>query len=412
MAILKKKIISDPASVNTLLESFSRTTEDIISMEEFKKLLLSGKQLRFKYGVDVTAPDLHMGHAVNLWMYRKLQEFGHKVIFLIGDFTTQIGDPTGRNKLRPIIPLEEIKKNTKEFMRQALLVLHKEPAVLEIRKNSEWYNAMPIKQLLLLMSMVTHDRLMSRDMFRARVQEGKEIYEHELVYPLLQGYDSVMLKADATIIGSDQLYNEMMGRFFQEKFDQPAQVVVTTKITHGLDGKEKQSKSLGNYVGLTFSPREKFGKVMTLIDPLIIEYFKAYTDIPLSDITLIEKDIIPTNPMKAKLQLAWEIVKRYHGETSANQEREWFTNTFSKKEVPADIPFIVIPASAATAFDVIRACFPLKEKSNSDIRRLIQQRGVTIGDITPSDPTLKISPPKEGTIIKVGKRHWFRVKNK
>ncbi len=410
MAVSKKKIISDPASVHALLDEFSRTTEDIISMEEFKKLLLYGKQLRFKYGVDVTAPDLHMGHAVNLWMYRRLQELGHKVVFLIGDFTTQIGDPSGRNKLRPIIPLEEIKKNTKEFMRQALLVLHKEPALLEIRKNSEWYDKMPAKKLLSLMSLVTHDRLMSRDMFRARVQEGKEIYEHELIYPILQGYDSVILKADATIIGTDQLYNEMMGRFFQEKFDQPAQVVVTTKITHGLDGKEKQSKSLGNYIGLTFSPREKFGKVMTLLDSLIVEYFKVYTDVPLSAIALIEKNLMPSDPMKAKLQLAWEITKRYHGEKSANQEREWFTNTFSKKEVPADIPFVALPSSTATVFDIVRACFSVKEKSNSDIRRLIQQRGVTIGDTTPSDPTLKISPLKEGTIIKIGKRHWFRIK--
>ncbi|MBI2645186.1 tyrosine--tRNA ligase [Candidatus Uhrbacteria bacterium] len=410
MSTAKKKIISDPASLEALLVLFSRTTEEIISLEEFKKLLLSGRQLRFKYGVDVTAPDLHMGHAVNLWMYRKLQEFGHKVIFLIGDFTTQIGDPSGRNKLRPIIPLEDIRKNTKEFMRQALLVLHKEPAALEIRKNSEWYDKMPVKQLLSLMSMVTHDRLMSRDMFRARIQEGKEIYEHELVYPLLQGYDSVMLKADATIIGSDQLYNEMMGRFFQEKFRQPAQVVITTKITHGLDGKEKQSKSLGNYVGLTFSPREKFGKIMTLLDSLIIEYFKVYTDLSLSDIARIEKDSIPSDPMKAKLRLAWEVVKRYHGETSADQEREWFTNTFSKKETPADIPSISIPATAGTVFDIVRACFSQKEKSNSDIRRLITQRGVTIGDVTPSDPPLKISPLKKGTIIKIGKRHWFRVR--
>jgi len=410
MAVSKKKIISDPTSVDALLETFSRTTEEIISLEEFKKLLLSGKQLRLKYGVDVTAPDLHMGHAVNLWMYRKLQELGHKVVFLIGDFTTQIGDPTGRNKLRPIIPLEEIKKNTKEFMRQALLVLHDDPSVLEMRKNSEWYDTMQIKQLLSLMSMVTHERLMSRDMFRARIQEGKEIYEHELIYPLLQGYDSVMLQADATIIGSDQLYNEMMGRFFQEKFGQPAQAVVTTKITPGLDGKEKQSKSLGNYVGLTFSPREKFGKIMTLLDPLIPQYFKVYTDLPLSDIARIEKDIMPSNPMSAKLQLAWEVVKRYHGEKIAHQEQEWFTNTFSKKEIPTDIPLVHISSSSASVFDIVRACFSAQEKSNSDIRRLIQQRGVTIGKITPSDPNILISSLSEGTVIKIGKRHWFRIK--
>jgi tyrosyl-tRNA synthetase len=258
--------------------------------------------------------------------------------------------------------------------------------------------------------MVTHERLMSRDMFRTRVQEGKEIYEHELVYPLLQGYDSVVLRADATIIGSDQLYNEMIGRFFQEKFGQRAQVIVTTKITPGLDGKEKQSKSLGNYIGLTFSPREKFGKIMTLLDSLIPVYFKVYTDISLSHIAHIEKDVMPTDPMNAKLLLAWEIVKRYHGEKIANHEREWFTHTFSKKEIPADIPTVKITAESATAFAITRACFSVKEKSNSDIRRLIQQRGVTIGDTTPSDPMAVISLLKETIIIKIGKRHWFKIK--
>jgi tyrosyl-tRNA synthetase len=403
-----KKVISEPQIIQEVVNSFSRTTEEIFSLDELKKLLSAGRQLKMKFGVDVTAPNLHIGHAVNLWMYRKLQELGHKIIFLIGDFTTQIGDPTGKNKTRPIIPPEEIKKNAEAFIKQTKMVLHDDPDLVEIRRNSEWYEKLSAKELLSLMSMVTHDRLMAREMFRKRIQEKKEIYEHELVYPILQGYDSVMLQADLTIIGSDQLYNEMMGRFFQEKFGQIPQVIITTKITPGIDGKEKQSKSLGNYIGLAHSPREKFGRVMSIPDSLIIEYFKVYTEVPIEEISKMEREL-SSDPMRFKFLLAKEIVQRYHNEKVAEEELQWFKRTFSEQQIPEEMPVIFLGRQSANVFEILRRCFTDKEKSNSEIRRLIKQGAIKIDGRTVESQEEVIFLSTEGINLKVGKRNWFKI---
>lgn len=402
------KVIINSKIVKEVIDSFSRTTEEIFSLEELKKLLSGGRRLRMKFGVDVTAPDLHIGHAVNLWMYRKLQELGHKIIFLIGDFTTQIGDPTGKSRMRPIISLEEIEKNAQAFIKQTKMVLHDNPNLVEVRRNSEWYDKLSAKELLSLMSMVTHDHLMAREMFRKRIKEGKEIYEHELVYPILQGYDSVMLRADLTIIGSDQLYNEMMGRFFQERFGQIPQVIITTKITSGIDGKEKQSKSLGNYIGLAHSPREKFGRTMSIPDSLIIEYFKVYTEVPLEEIARMERGL-PSDPMKFKLLLAEEIVQRYHGEKAAKEELRWFKKTFSEQQIPEDAPVISLGSDSASAFEVLRKCFTPEQKSNSEIKRLIRQGAVKIDSRTVEDYEGIVLLPTGGIKLKVGKRNWFKI---
>lgn len=404
--MIKKQTKID--KTDEIIASFARTTEEIFSLDELKKLFFSGRQLRMKFGVDVTAPDLHIGHAVNLWMYRKLQELGHKIVFLIGDFTTQIGDPTGKNKMRPIIPPDEIEKNAEAFIKQTKIVLHNNPDLTEIRRNSEWYDKLSAKELLSLMSMVTHDRLMAREMFRKRMQEGKEIYEHELVYPILQGYDSVMLQADLTIIGSDQLYNEMMGRFFQEKFGQIPQIIITTKITPGIDGKEKQSKSLGNYIGLAHSPREKFGRIMSMPDNLIIQYFKVYTEVPLEEIARMEKDL-SSNPMKFKIWLAKEIVQRYHGEKVAEEELQWFKKTFSEQQIPEDAPMISLGFDSANILKILRKCFSLKEKSNSEIRRLIKQGAVKVNNRIVENYEEIILLPSSGANLKVGKRNWFKI---
>ena len=403
-----KKVVTDSKTISEVIDSFSRTTDEVFSLAELKKLLTSGRQLRMKFGVDVTAPDLHIGHAVNLWMYRKLQELGHKMVFLIGDFTTQIGDPSGKSKTRPIIPLKEIQKNAEIFIKQTKMVLHNDPDLIEVRRNSKWYDKMSMKELLSLMSTVTHDRLIARDMFRKRIKEGKEIYENEMVYPILQGYDSVMLKADLTIIGSDQLFNEMMGRFFQEKFGQTPQVIITTKITPGIDGKEKQSKSLGNYIGLLHSPREKFGRIMSMPDNLIVDYLKVYTELPLKEIEEIEKDL-PNNPMKWKLFLAKQIVKRYHGEATAKEELQWFKKTFSERGIPEDAPEIAMGINSATVFQILRKCFSVQEKSNNEIRRLIKQQAVEVDGRTIENLEERILLPPEGIKLKIGKRRWFRI---
>lgn len=390
-----------------ILNAFARTTGEILSLDEWKNLLNSGRRLRIKYGVDVTAPYLHIGHAVNLWMMRLLQDCGHKVIFLIGDFTTQIGDPTGKNKMRPVIPQEEINRNTEEFIAQARMVLRfDDPELLEIRRNSEWFGKMPTGEFLKLLSMVTHGRLVSRDMFQKRLEEEQDIYMHEMIYPVLQGYDSFILQSDVTIIGSDQLFNEMMGRFYQERLGQTAQVIITTKITPGIDGGAKQSKSLDNYIGLGHSPRDKFGRCMRIPDALIHLYFEVYTSVSEAMLQEIES-LIQTNPLEAKKMLATEIVRRYHGDEVAKAEREWFDKTFSQKQIPEDVPVIELPASTMSAMEIL-VLFFVDTKSRTEIRKLFQQGAVKKDGIKVTDPTQQLElSGKE--VFQVGKRTWFRV---
>jgi tyrosyl-tRNA synthetase len=389
-----------------VLASFARTTDQIFSLEELRALLDSGRKLTLKFGADVTAPDLHIGHAVNLWMYRELQELGHKIVFLIGDFTTGIGDPTGKSKLRPVIEPEQIQKNAEEFIRQVKLVLLDDPAVFEIRRNSEWLGQLSARDLLSLMSKVTNDHLRSRDMFRRRIEQQEPIYEHELIYPILQGYDSVALQSDITIIGSDQLFNEMMGRFFQEAYNQKPQVIITTKITPGIDGKEKQSKSLGNYIGLAHSPRDKFGRVMSIPDSLIVPYLEVYTTLPAESLRELS-DSAAASPMATKLRLAREIVSRYHGAESGAAEEQWFKQTFSGGEIPADIQVIQVTAPI-TVFAALKQFFG-ESKSNSELRRLIAQKAVRMGEKTAIEPEELIEISDTGVVMNVGKRTWFKI---
>jgi tyrosyl-tRNA synthetase len=397
--------------VDGILRDFARTTKDIVSLEEFRKKLLSGNKLIIKYGADCTAPFLHLGHAVNLWMMRRLQEEGHKVIFLLGDFTTKIGDPTGKSTTRPVISEEDIEKNAEEFIKQVSKVLiTDDPEVFEIRRNSEWYNKMGVQKFLQLISMVTHSKLAARDMFQKRMEENSDIYMHEMLYPVLQGYDSVELKSDLTIVGTDQLFNEALGRFYQEKFNQPQQVIITTKITPGLCGKVKQSKSLGNYIAITDTPKDKFGKVMKLPDELIIQWMEVYTDIS-ADKIFAYKTLIADSKADfrmLKLELAEAIVARYHGEVAAKLEANWFLTTFGAKEFPKDAAIINIGFQSIGIMELIVKCCP--EKSKSEIRKLILQGAVKINDTKIVDLFQKIEV-QESLQLKIGKRNFFEIKN-
>ena len=397
-------IVTAPHIIDAVISDFARTTDEIFTLEELRRQLSSGKQLRMKYGVDVTAPYLHIGHAVNLWMYRRLQELGHKIIFLIGDFTTQIGDPTGKNKTRPVLPEEEIQTNADAFIEQAFMVLHRDDEVVEVRRNSEWLANMNANQLLSLLSMITHSRLISRDMFQRRINDNEDIYMHELVYPILQGYDSVALNSDLTIIGSDQLFNEMVGRTYQEKFSQAAQTIITTRITPGTDGKHKQSKSLNNYIGLGHSPREKFGRIMSIPDELIIQYFEVYTDVPLKEVARL-RNLMAEDPFGCKLLLAERIVARYHGDDTASEEREWFIKTFSQRQAPADAPVVKVTSANLTAFSLLRQCLD-ESISNRELRRLFHQGGIRVDEQVIKDVDQVLTLP---AAVKVGKRKWFRV---
>jgi tyrosyl-tRNA synthetase len=328
-----EKSSANQRTSTSILDSFSRTADQIFSLEELRQGLYSGKKLRIKYGVDVTAPLLRIGHAVNLWMMRELQDLGHTVIFLIGDFTTRIGDPTGKAKTRPVLAHEEIEVNAKGFVEQVSRVLRTDPEVFEIRRNSEWWDAMSVDRFLSLVSMTTHAKLISRDMFQKRIVKNSEIHTHELLYPILQGYDSYELKSDLTIVGSDQLFNELLGRFYQERLGQSPQVVLTTKITPGIDGREKQSKSLGNYISIAPSPREMFGRAMNIPDTLITQYMEIYTTMLLEEISQIRRDMEQgvLNPMLAKRRLAQELVLRYYDDAAAKAEDAWFTTRSQKR---------------------------------------------------------------------------------
>lgn len=398
-------------STERLLTDISRLVDEVISLEELKKVLNSKKKLTIKYGVDCTAPFLHLGHAVNLWVMRRFQEDGHKVVFLIGNFTSRIGDPTGRSQTRKVLTPEEIENAASEFIKQVSTVLiTDDPVVFEIRRNAEWFDSLSLGDFLNICSMTTHAKLISREMFKNRIKNDMDIHVHELLYPLLQGYDSVMLDSDLTVVGSDQLFNEMMGRFYQERFGQTAQIVMTTKITKGLWGEEKQSKSIGNFVALNDSSKDKFGKIMQLSDDRIIEWMKVYSDIPLEEIENIGIQLNSgvLNPRDAKVKLAHSIVTKYHGADVANAEKKAFDDTFSKKVFPEDAKVVEVEKQQIEIIDLLIECCG-SSMSKSEIRRVIMQGGVTLNDTKITDISAIVELNVGENKLKVGKRKFFKV---
>jgi tyrosyl-tRNA synthetase len=360
----------------------------------------------------VTASFLHIGHAVNLWMMREMQERGHLVQFLIGDFTTRVGDPTGRSGARVPPSREAIERDAAAFVRQVGKVLiTDDPEIFEVRRNSEWWDDTALGDFIGLAGGVTAGKLLSRDMFRARAESGGEVRVDEMLYPILQGWDSVQLRSDLTIVGSDQLFNESMGRTFQEQSGQRPQVVITTRITPGLDGVRKQSKTLGNFIAIDDDPRVMFGKAMSLPDALIRDWLEVYTTVPPSRIASLcgadPKGDSP-DPRAAKIELARAIVERWHGGSAALAEVEWFERTFSRGEFPADAPTACLPAGTYRALDLISRIAP--ELTRSELRRLaaggaIEINGERLGRI---DAPLQV--PTAGELrLRLGRRRFFRV---
>ncbi|GAA1129757.1 tyrosyl-tRNA synthetase [Microbacterium aurantiacum] len=386
-----------------------RTIDSIVDEEGLRQRLDRGERLRIKYGVDLTAPDLHLGHAVNLWLMRHLQEHGHKVVFLLGDLTTQVGDPTGKTETRPVLSREAIEANARAFLDQVQIVLNTDPAVFEVRRNSEWFGQMPIPELLGLFSMTTHAQLMARDMFRDRIAAGREIALHELTYPVLQGYDSFAMQSDLTIVGSDQLFNEMMGRQYQQRLGERPQSIITTVITPGLDGGPKQSKSIGNYVALTDTPIDKFGKIMSLADDLIGVWANAYTTLDEAALARIEDGTRSGGlaARDAKLAVAEAVVERYHGPTIAADERTRFLDVFSAGAEPDDIQTVTVPTEALTALNLLELVRP--ELSQGARRRLLAQGAVRVDGQTVNDPQESLALA-DGSTVRSGKRSWARIR--
>lgn len=396
-------------TAGVVLERLGRTTDRVVGVEDFIARLESGRRLRVKFGVDCTAPDLHIGHAVNLWMMRYLQELGHTVVFLLGDVTTRIGDPTGRSATRPVLAPEVIEDNARKFTEQVSMVLRTDADVFEVRRNSEWYGGMAVSELLGLFELVTVAQLTARDMFRERAAAGREIGLHELVYPVLQAYDSVALGSDLTIVGSDQLFNETLARQVQQRLGAEPQCVITTRITPGLDGGAKQSKSLGNYVALLDTPEDKFGKLMSIGDDVVGEYAQVYTDLPMEQVRRLREDAAAagTAARDAKLGLAESVVARYHGAETARRCRLGFTSTFAGGNEPEDMPELHVSTADPTVLEVLKLARP--DSSNSELRRLIAQGAVSLDGIRIDDPEARAAPD-DGATLRIGKRSWHRLR--
>ncbi len=370
----------------------TRGVIEIIGREDLEDKIRKGKKLRVKFGVDVARPDLHLGHSVGLRKLREFQELGHTVIFLIGDATTRIGDPTGKDKTRPILTEEEIQRNAKTYTDQVGKILDVKKC--EIRRNSEWFDKMSMFDFVNLLTMVTHSQIMNREAFRKRIKEGKEIFVHELVYPVMQGYDSVVLKADVAV-HADQLFNEHFGRLYQEKFGQEPQAIMTLPMLVGTDGKNKMSKSLDNYIGIAEPADSQYGKIMSIPDTLLEEYYTLLTDLPFNK---------NENPRDAKMKLAYEIVNMYHGKDEAERARENFIKLFQKKEIPDDIPEI------AASKGVLLGDILVENKivvSKSEFRRLVKSGAVDVDGKAIVDIHFSIEKP---VTVKIGKRRFVKIK--
>lgn len=386
-------------------EFFERGIEEIIEEKSFQEKLKSKKKMKIKMGFDPTCPDIHLGHAVGLLRLRELQDAGHKIVFLIGDYTTKIGDPSGRNSTRPILSDAEIKENARTYFEQAGKILDIYKA--QVWYNSEWFSGMHFDDILSLAGKFTVAQIIEREDFTKRLKSSTDIGLHELLYPVMQAYDSVMIESDVEFGGTDQKFNMLAGRSLQKKMGQKPQDVVTVKILVGTDGKAKMSKSLGNYIGITEEPKSIFGKVMSIKDELIVEYFTLVTKISDAKIENIKKALkAGENPKKFKVELAEEIVKLFYNEKMAKSAREEFDNVFVKKELPSDISEVKLSGNyqIITLLSLLGAV-----ESNSKARQLIGQGGIKIDSTKIQDPNAQIST-HPGMIIQVGKLKYYKIK--
>ncbi len=384
------------------LKLLRQGTVEIIEEEELLEKLKEGRPLRIKAGFDPTAPDLHLGHTVLLQKLRQFQLLGHEVYFVIGDFTAMIGDPTGRSETRPPLSKEQVLENAKTYERQVFKVLL--PEKTNIVFNSTWLSTLGTEGLIKLAGQYTVARMLERDDFSKRFKEGNPIYIHEFLYPLLQGYDSVFLKADVELGGTDQKFNLLVGRDLQRAFGQKPQVCITMPLLVGLDGVRKMSKSYGNYVGITEEPNQMFGKIMSISDELMWDYYLLLTDYRQEELEEFKKNL---HPMEAKKRLAHYIVSRYHSKESADKALEFFEKTFSQREFPEDAQVIRVPAGyRQKAYEFL---FELGiEASKNSARRLIEGGGLKINGQKIQDPNQEIQVSEE-LKLQVGKKRFYRI---
>lgn len=386
------------------LELIAQNAVDVVSEEELLAKLTtsaqSGQPLKVKVGFDPTARDIHLGHTVLLDKLRLFQDLGHEVYFLVGDFTAKIGDPSGRNQQRPILTDEAIKENAATYTQQAFKILKKE--LTHVVYNSHWYDRMPLSMLLNILSQYTVARLLERDDFTQRMKSNKPLSMLELLYPLIQGYDSVQIKADIEMGGTDQKFNLIVGRHLQECYGQKPQVVITLPLLVGLDGKDKMSKSLNNYIGVTESASEIFGKTMSISDESMMAYYTLL-------FPAVERaDIEKMHPKDAKVHLASLLVEKYYSADAAAQEKERFISLFSKKEIPEDISVFDVSDTDVSLADILVASNSVPSKNEA--RRLLQQNAVSF--LSGSLKDNKVDFVNSEAIIKIGKKKFLKLRRK
>jgi tyrosyl-tRNA synthetase len=393
------------------VQVIERGAVDLITQQDLKGKLAAAKAkrpLRVKLGMDPTAPDLHLGHTVVLQKLKQFQELGHIAIFLIGDFTGMIGDPTGRIETRPVLTKEELLHNAETYKKQVFKIL--DPDRTEIRFNSEWMEAMNAADMIRLCAQYTVARMFERDDFRKRLQNNLPISIHEFLYPLVQGYDSVALKADVELGGHDQIFNLLVGRDIQKAYGQEAQIVVTVPLLEGTDGINKMSKSYGNYVGIDEPPDVIFGKLMSISDELMLKYYELLSDITLEELRELKEGIMrgTVHPKAAKVNFAHEMVKRFHGAEEAIQAERNFERVFKNKEVPDDVETTVVKKDKDEIWIPQLLAGIGMLSSTSEGRRMIAQGGVSINGTKVTDENFSIADATE-LLIKVGKRRFKKV---
>jgi tyrosyl-tRNA synthetase len=376
-------------------ERIYQNAVDVIPREELDRRMKSGDPLRVKLGIDPTAPDIHLGFVVVLKKLREFQELGHLAVLVIGDYTARVGDPSGRSKTRPLLSPEEIEKNTLTYLDQAYLVLDRTKT--EVRHNSEWLAPLSLADIIELTRATTVARILERDDFSKRFRDGDQITLTELLYPLMQAYDSVAIEADVELGGTDQLYNLLMGRHVMEYYGKTPQCVLTTPLLVGTDGAMKMSKSLGNYIGVTDPPNEMFGKAMSIPDHLMPDYYSLLLDRPMSE----------AEPVEQKRELARSLVRMFHGEHAVVEGEKTFDDVIRRK-VPEDVPEVELPADGEVwIVDLItRAGFA---NTNGEARRFIRGGAVRLGGEAVRDERLSLKPEDvEGRVLQVGKRRYAR----
>jgi len=373
--------------------------------EKLAEAAKAGRQLRIKLGLDPTSPDIHLGHTVVLRKMRQFQDLGHKAVLIIGDYTARIGDPTGQSAARPMLSCEEIEKNAKTYFQQAGKILDASEDKLEVRYNSEWLEKLTLMELIRLAAKKTVAQMLQRDSFKLRLKQDEDVYTHEFLYPLMQGYDSVAIQSDVELGGTDQTFNNLVGRDIQRAYGQKPQVVITTPILVGLDGKEKMSKSKGNYVGVTDEPNDMFGKIMSISDNMMENYFTLLTDLPGDKITeLLDPD--RTHPKEAKVLLGKTIVAQFYDKAAAAAAAAEFDKVFAKKQMPDDIPQWLLPPELISVKRLLVSCGAVA--SASEAKRMVAQGAVSVDGVKTIDPNQEIMPA--GQVVRVGKLIFGQIK--